>query len=102
MHSYHADIHEVGLQDDCVECQHHAANPFANLDHTMLSDLTMLTLGMREGSAEKYPRTTNEAIARVQVMNALERVGRVMEVMQLTGNLDHVKEYYRKYWRIEI
>lgn len=39
MHTYHEDIHEVGLVDGCPRCEEHANRPFDGLDNTMLANL---------------------------------------------------------------
>lgn len=102
MHEIHGDIHEIGLQDDCSECMLHAENPFNRLDHTMLSNLVVMTLTIRANPLQaEYPRSNNEAIARANVMHVLERMGKVFEVMQLTDQLGLAKAYFRDYWRIE-
>lgn len=100
-HRLHPDVHEEGLQDNCEACHEHALNPFSSLDADILSYLVILTIEMREGK-DRQPRTRNERIARANVMNALEHAGKIMEVTNLTGNLDIVKGYYNRYWRIPI
>jgi hypothetical protein len=102
MHSAHGDIHEIGLQDNCSACEEHAENPFSSLDDEMLDNLIRLTLDMRMcPEKKKQPRSENEAIARAQIMNTLERTGKMLEVMQRDANVGMVLIYFERFWRIE-
>lgn len=102
MHSLHGDIHDMGLQDGCAECEYHAKDPFRSLDREMLAKLVVLTLEMRMNRESiAFPRTENEAIARANVMNTLERFGRIVEAMVAADRIEDLKAYYRQCWRIE-
>jgi hypothetical protein len=101
MHSYHADVHDEGLQDDCGACMEHAEK-LATLDAEMLSNLVVMTIKMRQGNSDVYPRSETEAIARANVMNALETVGKFMEALQITGRIDYIFDYFERFWRINI
>jgi len=103
MHSVHGDIHEIGLQDDCQDCELHANDPFKSLDSIMLAQLVTLAITMRMDIKQSQPRTENEAIARAQIMNALEKAGKMFETMQLysAADFDLLMYYFEHYWRID-
>ena len=39
VHVFHADVHAVGLVDDCPRCEELAEDPLASLDEDLLVDL---------------------------------------------------------------
>lgn len=60
-HTYHPDIHDNGLADDCDRCAEHAADPFRGLDDSNLRDLYVRTAAWMRDDA--LPRSDNEAKA---------------------------------------
>lgn len=93
MHSYHGDIHEIGLQDDCEACMEHAKNPTRDLDDVMLRNLIF-------GAVNRNTyviRTHTEAVAIANILNIMERFGKLCEVAP-----QYAVRYLQKNWRIPV
>lgn len=93
-HSAHPDVHTHGLADGCTACEEHASQPTHNLDEWMLRDLLSRALDRTIPS-----RSTTEAVAVANVLNILERVGRLAQV-EPTAALRYLQRW-RIYARLE-
>lgn len=69
IHSPHPDSHVYGLADDCPRCEEHAIDPVSGLDSENLTRIIRMAVG------EEEPLTYHDAVARVSILNMLERVG---------------------------
>lgn len=100
MHSLHGDIHEIGLQDNCVACAEHAEQPWRDLDAEMLAKLIRRNYHFRfthEKSTNYSPRSNSEAVAMRNITNLMERMG---QLMQVDGG-GYIRSYLEKNWRID-
>lgn len=93
-HVFHADVHDEGLADDCPACGEAAENPTGNLDERMLVNLVERAVDRASGNPQP-PRSYNEEVAEVAVLNTLERVGRLAEC-----NPGEVARYLTERWAL--
>jgi hypothetical protein len=93
-HTPHADVHDAGLADDCPECEEVATRPWANLDERMLSTLVDRAVDRASGNPHA-PRSHNDEVAEVAVLNTLERIGRLAQC-----NPAGVERYLRERWHL--
>lgn len=99
-HVNHGDIHEIGLQDNCPDCEAHANFPWATLDQEMLQQLIKRNYWCRSNnptSSKNQPRSDTEAYAMVQIQNVMERAGKLFSASPI-----HIIEYLNKNWGIEL
>ena len=66
-HIVHPSIRENGLADGCPRCGEHAERPFEGLDDGDMESLIDRVVD------RATPRSTQEAIAMAQVMNAIAK-----------------------------
>lgn len=99
MHTNHADVHEVGLQDDCPDCAESAEEPWRHLDQEMLSQLIRRNYHYRfVGDYEQYmPRSDTEAIAMRNITTTMERMGQMMS----NDPGGYIRSYLEKNWRVD-
>lgn len=93
MHSPHPDVHDVGLADDCEDCEKIAANPFAGADDRLLRALVEQAVDRNRLS---LARSGNEAVATATILTTLEHVGKLGE---FSGDL--VSAYLADRWRLD-
>lgn len=92
MHTRHADVHDVGLVEDCPGCAELAEKPFATLDDAMLRRMIEQAIPRNR----EFPESDTEARAVAQVLNTLEQCGKMAEVAP-----DLLEWYLRERWNIE-
>jgi hypothetical protein len=76
VHSYHPDLHENGLADDCPRCAELAEHPFQGLDTRNLTAL------LRRVEMDEYPRSDAEAKAMKKITEALYLLNRIGELRE--------------------
>ena len=93
IHSFHPDVHDAGLADDCEGCAEVAAAPSRNMDDRLLRQ--MVEFAVDRDRMFKC-RSITEAEATARVLTTLEQVGRLCEVAG-----DHVAAYLRDRWHLD-
>lgn len=93
MHSLHPDVHEAGLADGYPACAKIAQTPTAEADESLLRQLIELAVA----APREIPAGETQAYAVVQVLNTLERAGRIAQTAP--GLLE---AYLRDRWRLRV
>lgn len=93
-HVAHPDLHEHGLFDECIGCAEIADNPFGGADDRLLRLLVGQTVDRASSGFDQFA-TGATLIAQKNILNALERVGRLAEAAP-----DEVERYLRERWGI--
>jgi len=76
IHSYHEDVHEVGLVDGCPRCRQQAERPLDTLDNKMLRALfdrlasRAVARSLNEGLAMDNLRSDRQKALRIQELDA--------------------------------
>jgi hypothetical protein len=83
------------LRDDCARCAEHAADPFRDLDDTMLHRLVCITQDPARFISEDY--TEADLIAAANVLTVMEKCGRLFQASPNT-----MREYLRNKWRVSV
>lgn len=93
MHTYHPDVHAVGLVDGCPACAEIAENPPGNCDEGLLRQIVAAAVAV----PREIPPGETQAIAVANVLNTLERVGRIAEAAP-----DLLERYLRERWHLRV